>query len=126
MITLFILNTPGRGNYERAVNSWGDLVVRVHETETRSIDLNKVFTPVYAYMYEDEYLDEPLLNMLTMVMANPQWQALVLYRELEDGRLLKSPRIFRGLFPLDDSLCPVSYVSDRLAYFNVPEGRIRG
>jgi len=109
MLTLFVVQSRADAlDTNPATHSFKGLANEVYLVPNiQSINEKEKGNEWYAVIYDDEYIDEPLLEGLKVFVAVSEVDVLVLGKKGKD-KIFKAPRIFRRDIKLrDDSLLPV-------------------
>jgi len=110
MLTLFVVQSRAdKLDPAPAVASFHDLADEIYFVPNiQSINEKEKTNEWYAVIYDDEYIDEPLLEGLKVFIEQSDVDALVLGKKCKD-KFFKAPRLFRrGIALRTDSLLPVN------------------
>jgi hypothetical protein len=104
MITLFVVQSCADAkDPSETIASWGGVASEVHQVASLGeINSTDRVNDWYAVIYDNERIDEPLLEGLKVFVEQSEADVLVLYRKKDDTGS-KSPRIFRRNITLGDN-----------------------
>lgn len=108
MITLFVVQSAADAKDTwQTIDSFDDMASEVHEVASLSeINSTDRVNDWYAVIYDDEHVNEELLEGLKVFADHTDADVLILFR-LKDDKLFRSPRLFRRHITLrEDCLMP--------------------
>jgi len=123
MLTLFVVQSRADAlNHDRTIASFHEIVDEIYFVPNiREINDKPKRNDWYAVIYDDEHIDEPLVEGLKVFIEQSPVDVLVLGKEGKD-KFFKAPRLFRRDVALrTDSLLPAN---DNLEFETVLNGMI--
>jgi len=124
MLTLFVVQScADPKDPEKTLRSFEGLADEVYFVPNiQLINEATVQSDWYGVIYDDEHIDEELLEGLKVFVRESVSDMLVLLKHTSDGRYFRGPRLFRqDVILRDDSLLPIR---DNLSFDTVLNGLI--
>ena len=104
---VFICDPPLKGDITWAVASFGDVVEKHIVLPSRRLDLERVATPWYGYIFSNEIVDRTARESLPAYFEQKNWECVVMMKkELNGDELIvtQAPRLFRTDVRLQEGL----------------------
>jgi len=108
MLTVFVIEGDRPSNVEKLKESFGDLPVTFFVVQqVKQINAFQKETDWYMVLFDNEYLDKKLLNVLPTFMAQDNLRLLLIQKKFWDAEgntaVDESPRMFRKDVVLEDN-----------------------